>query len=184
MRAAATRCSRGQNVASNNRIEAGAGFSYPVIQGPNGELSIGSDLVYFAYDRNQSHFTYGSGGYFSPQAYTAFNVPVDYRGRSGDFSYRLGATAGYAVFRQEATPVFANNAALQAQLVQRAATIGGTAPLLTVFPAQNQQNFVGGVRADLDYAITPRVNLGAGFRYDKAADWDETRVFIRLQSRF
>ncbi len=174
----------GQNVASNNRIEAGAGFSYPVIQGPNGELSIGSDLVYFAYDRNQSHFTYGSGGYFSPQAYTAFNVPVDYRGRSGDFSYRLGATAGYAVFRQEATPVFANNAALQAQLVQRAATIGGAAPLLTVFPAQNQQNFVGGVRADLDYAITPRVNLGAGFRYDKAADWDETRVFIRLQSRF
>jgi Tfp pilus assembly protein PilF len=174
----------GQNVASNNRIEAGAGFSYPVIQGPNGELSIGSDLVYFAYDRNQSHFTYGSGGYFSPQAYTAFNVPVDYRGRSGDFSYRLGGTAGYAVFRQEATPVFANNPSLQAQLVQRAATIGGAAPLLTVFPAQNQQNFVGGVRADLDYAITPRVNLGAGFRYDKAADWDETRVFIRLQSRF
>jgi Tfp pilus assembly protein PilF len=174
----------GQNVASNNRIEAGAGFAYPVIQGPNGELTIGSDLVYFAYDRNQSHFTYGSGGYFSPQAYTAFNVPVDYRGRSGDFSYRLGATAGYAVFRQEATPVFANNPALQAQLVARAATIGGTAPLLTFFPAQNQQNFVGGLRADLDYAITPRVNLGAGFRYDKAADWDETRVFIRLQSRF
>jgi hypothetical protein len=43
---------------------------------------------------------------------------------------------------------------------------------------------VGGLRADLDYAITPRINLGAGFRYDKAADWDETRVFIRLQSRF
>lgn len=174
----------GQNVASNNRIEAGAGFSYPVIQGANGALSIGSDLVYFAYDRNQSHFTYGSGGYFSPQAYTAFNVPVDYRGRSGDFSYRIGATAGYAVFRQEATPVFANNPALQSQLVARAATIGGTAPLLTSFPSQNQQNFVGGLRADLDYAITPRINLGAGFRYDKAADWDETRVFIRLQSRF
>ncbi len=174
----------GQNVASNNRVEAGAGFSYPVIQGANGDLSVGSDLVYFAYDRNQSHFTYGSGGYFSPQTYTAFNVPVDYRGRSGNFNYRLGATAGYAVFRQEATPVFANNPALQSQLVARAATIGGTAPLLTVFPSQNQQNFVGGLRADLDYAITPRINLGAGFRYDKAADWDETRVFIRLQSRF
>ncbi|MEI6158898.1 MAG: cellulose synthase subunit BcsC-related outer membrane protein [Roseococcus sp.] len=176
----------GQNVPSNNRIEGGAGFSYPVIRGANGELSIGSDLVYFAYDRNQSHFTYGNGGYFSPQAYTAFNVPVYYRVRSGDFSYRLGATAGYAVFRQEATPIFPNDPNLQRQLVARAAALNPTAttPLLTSFPSQNQQNFVGGLRADLDYAITPRINLGAGFRYDKAADWDETRVFIRLQSRF
>jgi len=176
----------GQNVPTNNRIEGGAGFSYPVIRGPNGELSVGTDLVYFAYDRNQSHFTFGSGGYFSPQAYTAFNVPVDYRGRSGDFSYRIGATAGYAVFRQEATPVFANDPNLQRQLVARAAALNPTAttPLLTSFPSQNQQNFVGGLRADLDYAITPRINLGAGFRYDKAADWDETRVFLRLQSRF
>lgn len=172
----------GQNVASNARIEGGAGFSYPVIRGANGDLSVGTDLVYFAYDRNQSQFTYGSGGYFSPQAYTAFNVPVDYRGRSGDFTYRLGATAGYAVFRQEATPYFPNDPALQRQLVARAAT--STTPLLTTFPTQNQQNFVGGLRADMDYAITPRINLGAGFRYDKAADWDETRVFIRLQSRF
>ncbi|UPY37751.1 cellulose synthase subunit BcsC-related outer membrane protein [Sediminicoccus sp. KRV36] len=172
----------GQNVASNARIEGGAGFSYPIIRGASGDLSVGTDLVYFAYDRNQSQFTYGSGGYFSPQAYTAFNVPVDFRGRSGDFTYRLGATAGYAVFRQEATPYFPNDPALQRQLVARAAT--STTPLLTGVPTQNQQNFVGGLRADMDYAITPRINLGAGFRYDKAADWDETRVFIRLQSRF
>jgi Tfp pilus assembly protein PilF len=176
----------GQNVPTNNRIEAGAGFSYPVIRGPNGELSIGTDLVYFAYDRNQSFFTYGSGGYFSPQAYTAFNVPVDYRGRSGNFTYRLGATAGYAVFRQEAAPVFSSDPNLQRQLEARAAALNPTAttPILTSFPSQNQQNFVGGLRADMDYAITPRINLGAGFRYDKAADWDETRVFLRLQSRF
>lgn len=172
----------GQNVASNARIEGGAGFSYPVIRGASGDLSVGTDLVYFAYDRNQSQFTYGSGGYFSPQSYTAFNVPVDFRGRSGDLTYRLGATAGYAVFRQEATPTFPNDPALQRQLVARAAN--STTPLLTGIPSQNQQNFVGGLRADMDYAITPRINLGAGFRYDKAADWDETRVFIRLQSRF
>ena len=172
----------GENVPTNNRLEAGAGFSYPVIRNPNGELSIGTDLVYFAYDRNQSQFTYGSGGYFSPQSYTAFNVPVDYRGRSGDFSYRLGATAGYAVFRQEATPGFPNDPALQRQLVARAAA--STTPLLTGIAARNQQNFVGGLRGDLDYAVTPRINLNAGFRYDKAANWDETRVLLRLQSRF
>ena len=172
----------GENVRSNARIEGGAGFSYPVIRAAAGELSIGTDLVYFAYDRNQSQFTYGSGGYFSPQSYAAFNVPVDYRGRSGDFTYRLGATAGYAVFRQEATPTFANDPALQRQLVARAAS--SATPLLTGLPSQNQQNFVGGLRGEFDYAITPRINLGAAFRYDKAANWDETRVLLRLRSRF
>jgi len=172
----------GQNVPSNARIEGGAGFSYPVIRSANGDLNIGTDLVYFGFDRNQSNFTFGSGGYFSPQTYTAFNVPVDFRGRSGDFTYRLGASAGYAVFRQEATPYFANDPALQRQLVARAAS--SPLPILTSFPTQNQQNFVGGLRADMNYAITQRINLGAGFRYDKAANWDETRIFLRLQSRF
>ena len=172
----------GENVASNSRVEAGAGFSYPIIRNPGGELSVGTDLVYFGYERNQSNFTFGQGGYFSPQSYAAFNVPVDYRGRSGDLSYRLGGTAGYAVFRQEATALFPNDPALQRQLAARAAT--SATPLLTTTPSRNQQNFVGGLRADLDYAVTPRINLGAGFRYDKAANWDETRIFLRLQSRF
>nr|WP_314075656.1 cellulose synthase subunit BcsC-related outer membrane protein [uncultured Roseococcus sp.] len=171
----------GENVANNNRVEGGAGFSYPVISQPGGELRVGADLVYFAYDRNLRFFTLGHGGYYSPQSFAALNVPLDYRGRSGDFSYRLGGTVGYAVWREETTPLFPNNPGLQQAAVARAAT---DPTVITSYNGQSRQNFVGGLRADLDYQVTPGINLAAGFRYDKSANWDETRVLLRLNGRF
>ncbi|MDB5414599.1 MAG: hypothetical protein JWR10_2934 [Rubritepida sp.] len=171
----------GQNTADNNRLEAGAGFAYPVIGTMTEGLSIGTDLVYFGYDRNQRFFTLGNGGYFSPQSFTSVNLPVDYRGRSGDFSYRVGGTVGYAVFREEASVLYPNDPALQRQVQARALA---NSTVLTSFPPQSRQTFVGSLRGDLDYALTPRINLGAVFRYDKSADYDETRVMLRLNSRF
>lgn len=171
----------GDNVASNNRTEAGAGFSYPLITRPDGTLSMGTDLVYFSFDRNLRFFSLGHGGYYSPQSFFAFNVPVDYRGRSGDFSYRLGATAGYAVWRESAAPFFPLDPGLQAQADARAAR---DSTVLSRYPSQSRQNFIANLRADVDYAITPQLNLGASFRYDRSANWDETRVLVRLQGRF
>jgi len=175
----------GNNVASNNRIEGGAGFSYPVIRGPDGELSIGTDLVYFGYDRNLRNFTFGQGGYYSPQSYWALNVPIDYRGRMGDLRYRVGASAGYAVWRESQSNVFPNNPFLQSQLQSQVNARGGpTSTLFAAFPAQSKQNFVGGLRADADYALTPRIDLSAAFRYNLSADWNETSFLMRLRSRF
>ena len=91
----------GDQVASNNRTEAGAGFGYPVYRNGELELTTGVDLVYFGFDRNLRYFTYGQGGYYSPQSYTAINVPIDYRSRIGDLSYRIGGTIGFVNWRED-----------------------------------------------------------------------------------
>jgi tetratricopeptide (TPR) repeat protein len=175
----------GDNVRSNTRIEAGAGLSLPVYRNEAGELTAGLDLVYFGYDQNLRYFTLGHGGYFSPQQYTAVNIPVDWRGRVGDVTYRLGATAGYARYREDRAPYFPNNPDLQSQAVALAAsTAGSTTPVNAFYPGQSQSGFVGGVRAELDWAVTPTLTLGGALRYDKAANFDETRVLMRLQNRF
>jgi len=176
----------GDNVAGNSRVEAGAGVSLPVYKGTDGgELSAGVDLVYFGYDRNLRYFTLGHGGYFSPQQYTALNVPVDYRGRVGDVTYRVGGTVGYANYREDRAPYFPNNPGLQSQAEALAAsTAGTTSPVSAFYAAQSQSGFVGGVRAEVDWAITPTLTLGGAVRYDRAANFDETRLLMRLQSRF
>lgn len=172
----------GDHVPGNNRIEAGAGFSYPVWQQADSNISVGTDLVYFTYDRNLRFFTYGHGGYYSPQSYSAVNVPLDYRGRSGDLSYRLGGTVGWAVWREDSAPLYPNDPTLQG--------IAASNPTVTalypgaMYPGQSRSNFVGGLRGDLDYQLTPSLNLNAGFRYDKSANWDETRAWLRLNGRF
>lgn len=175
----------GDRVASNNRIEGGAGLSIPVWRGDGAELRTGLDLVYLAYERNLRYFTLGHGGYFSPQQYTALNLPVDYRGRNGDLSYRVGATIGYASWREDAAPYFPNDPGLQAQVAALASATAGTANAVNaIYRGQSQAGAVGGVRGDIDYALSENLSIGAGLRYDRATNFDETRFQLRLRNRF
>ncbi|MCO6419965.1 BCSC C-terminal domain-containing protein, partial [Siccirubricoccus sp. KC 17139] len=170
----------GSGVVDNNRIEGGAGMSYAVYRRPDDELTAGLDLVYFAYDRNLRHFTLGHGGYFSPQSYAALNLPVDWRARSGDLSWHLGATLGFASWREDTVDVFPGDPARQGQLVGAAA---GDPTIRTRYAGQSQSGFTGGVRGDVEYALTPQLRLGAALRYDRAADWNEARGTFYLRYR-
>jgi len=171
----------GQHVARNAKIQAGAGFSYPVYKDRDGELTAGLDLIYFNFDNNQRGFTLGQGGYFSPRNFVAFNIPVDYRGKLGNLRYRLGATAGYASFREDASPLFPSDPVLQAR-AEAAARVDPLVP--THNQAQIRNGFIGGVRVDLDYPLSDALTLGGEVRYDKAANWNETRATVRLENRF
>jgi len=171
----------GIHVESNSSVEGGAGASYPVLHGPDGTLSTGVDLVYLAYANNQRGFTVGQGGYFSPQSYTAVNVPIDYRGKIGDFDYHVGVTAGYARFNEANSPLFPLDPQLQSA-AEAAAALNPDVP--TTNQGQNQSGFIGSVRLGLDYAITSNVMLSSDFSFDKAAEWQETRFIIKLRDRF
>ncbi|MBY0337732.1 MAG: BCSC C-terminal domain-containing protein, partial [Acetobacteraceae bacterium] len=171
----------GPGVADNTRIEAGAGFAYPVLRQAGAELTTGVDLVYFGFDRNLRGFTLGQGGYFSPQQYFGVSVPLDYRGRVGDVGWRLGATVGYATYREEGAPIFPTSAALQRQADARAAA---DPTIQARLPQQSRSGFVGGVRGDIDYQLTRDLSLVGSARFDKAPNFDETQVVLRLRNRF
>ena len=171
----------GQNVARNSRREAGTGFSYPVWKQSDGVLSAGLDLVYFAYDNNQRGFTWGQGGYFSPQNYMALNLPVEYHSNVGKLDYKLGGTIGYAHFREGASSLFPTDPALQAQ-IDAASRLNSLIP--TTNQAQIKNEVTRGIRVELNYPLTESLSLLGTARYDKAADYDETRVSIRIQNQF
>lgn len=170
----------GSDVKDNNRIEFGAGGSYAVVRRPDETVNIGADLVYFAYENNLRFFTLGQGGYFSPQSYVALNLPVDWRARSGDWSWRLGGSIGYAVWQEDSSLVFPNDPGLQAQLVAQAASTPG---LQTQYDSQSESGVIGSLRGDLEYALTRDLALGAMLRYDRSANWNEARggVYVRYR---
>jgi Tfp pilus assembly protein PilF len=171
----------GTHVAANSRTEAGAGFSYPVLHDGDTALTAGMNLVYFGYANNQRAFTLGNGGYFSPQSYEAINIPIDYRAKSGRFSYDLGTTFGYAAFKENASPVFPHDPNLQGQLVAAAATN----PLLSATnPSLTRNGFVAGIRVALAYQLTDSLTVSGLLRYDQAPQFDETNVMVRLQQTF
>lgn len=171
----------GQNVRRNNRFEAGAGAQYTVWRLPDEELTIGTDLVYFGYENNQRLFTFGNGGYFSPQSYFAVNIPVDWRARSGNLSWRLGGTVGYQSFRENAAPFFPRDPALQQQLEQQ---LSSDPTARSIQAARSEAGVIGGVRADIEYAISPNLRVGGLLRYDRTANWEEVRGLAFARYRF
>jgi predicted Zn-dependent protease len=170
----------GRNVADNTRIEAGGGVTYAILREPDRELVTGLDLTYYGYDKNLRLFTLGHGGYFSPQTYVGASIPVDYRQRWGDWAFRVGGTAGVAYFREKRSPLFPTDGGLQ-EIAERQA---GTTGVSAFYPSQSATSFIAGARADLEYAITPSLRVGASARYDRSADFNETRALVYARYRF
>lgn len=71
----------GYNVETNTRIEGSGGAYWHAFTAPEyGNLSIGVNFFGMHYANNQDAFTFGMGGYFSPQEYFLANIPFTWVG--------------------------------------------------------------------------------------------------------
>ncbi|WP_163004514.1 cellulose synthase subunit BcsC-related outer membrane protein, partial [Pseudomonas viridiflava] len=59
-------------------------------------------------------FTYGHGGYFSPQSFFAIGIPVMWSQRSERFSYQVKGSVGVQHFKQDGAAYFPDDSAMQA----------------------------------------------------------------------
>ena len=162
---------QGNNVANNWRVEAGIGAYYAVIRQPNQQLTMGVDLRYFSFDKNLSGFTFGQGGYFSPQQNVIGSLQAEYIGRWGDWSLRTIGAVGYQTFRTRSSPLFASNSAMQSQLVNQ---VGGDTTQPTAIAANRASGPTGSIFGNLEYAATPNLRLGVAGRWERVGIYQDT----------
>lgn len=81
----------GKNVADNWRVRWMTGYYYKVINENNRRVTVGLNNMIWHYDKDLSGYTLGEGGYYSPQEYLSFAVPVTWRQRTENWS---GSSAG------------------------------------------------------------------------------------------
>jgi hypothetical protein len=171
---------RGNNVQNNNRVEGGIGAYYALLREQNQQFTMGVDLRYIGFDRNLSGFTFGQGGYFSPQQNVIASLQAEYIARWGDWSLRGIGSVGYQNFRTSSTPVFPTNAALQSQL----ATIASFDPTTgAVNPATRSSGLTGSIFGNVEYAATPNIRLGLAGRFEKVGDYQDTVGLFYLRWR-
>lgn len=170
----------GQNVQSNKRIEASIGAYYNVLRQPHQNLTLAVGAFYMGYDHNLSGFTFGQGGYFSPQQSILGQVQAEYIARWGDWSFRTVGGVGYQNYRTSSSAIFPTNSALQGQLEQAAAF---DSTLATRLPGQRSSGATGSIFANLEYAINPNLRVGAAGRYERVGNWDEGVGFFYLRWR-
>lgn len=82
----------GKNVESNKRILLMDGYYYKIINEDNRRFVIGLTNMVWHYEKNLYGFNLGQGGYYSPDFYLSFTLPINYRRRTSNWSYELGGT--------------------------------------------------------------------------------------------
>jgi cytochrome c-type biogenesis protein CcmH/NrfG len=86
----------GKNTASNERMLLMEGYYYKLINEDNRRLTVGLTNMVWHYNKDQSGYTLGQGGYYSPKRYLSFTLPVNYRQRTNNWSYELGGTVTWS----------------------------------------------------------------------------------------
>jgi tetratricopeptide (TPR) repeat protein len=98
----------GYNVKDNTRIDGNGGAYWRAYTSPEyGNLSVGANFFAMHYDNNQYAFTYGMGGYFSPQGYFLANVPFSWAGHyETNWHYNIMGALGVQAYQEDSTPLW------------------------------------------------------------------------------
>jgi hypothetical protein len=163
----------GFHVAENRRIAGGAGFAFRVGAGELGEISAGATVTGMAFDRNLSLFTWGQGGYFSPQQFLHAGVPVGWKG-GRRFRWEVVAEPGYHWFRQDATAVFPLG-------LPPGASDDAAAHAGDVVPGSRTAGFAFDGRATLGLTITRGLEATATGAWQTAPEYRELRASAGLR---
>lgn len=172
----------GRNVETNYQGLLGTGLFRRHAPAPNQMLTFGVNLTVFGFEDNRRYFTFGHGGYFSPQTFIGATLPLQWQGVSGRLSWTLGAALGFQSFREDGAAYYPDFDALQAALERLADSLADPEPgdpeviLQTGYASQRNSGVAYSFNALTEYRVAPRVTVGGLFAVDNARDFREVQA--------
>ncbi len=105
----------GHHVLTNHRFDGSLGAYWRAKEYPEyGTLNVGANFFAMGYANNELAFTYGQGGYFSPQTYFLANIPLTWTGHYlTRWHYSILGSVGIQAFNNDTTPLFPLDKALE-----------------------------------------------------------------------
>jgi len=168
----------GENVASNNNLQATAGAYVRPFHSDDRELKVGMSLAWMDFSKNLSYFSYGQGGYFSPQNYASVSFPIEFSRKFDDLKVNIGGAAGYQTYSQDKSAYFPADASLQSELESLAAS----GSVKDAYYSGGSKNGIGyNLHAGADYKLNKDVTIGGQLGYDTFGDYNESsaRLYVR-----
>lgn len=165
----------GENVASNTSVNAGAGVYLRPYHDDYRQLQTGLSLSWMNYSKDLSYFTFGQGGYFSPQNYISIAFPVEYSQTFNNWKAKLGGSLGYQSYSQDGSDYFPTNKIWQ-QTLETAAESGFAKEARYNGATQNGMGY--SMRAGLDYNLNKDMIIGGEVGYDTFGSYNESTAGV------
>jgi cellulose synthase operon protein C len=165
----------GLHVPNNERIDGDGGAYWSAWQSPEyGKLVAGMNFFGMHYERNLRYFTYGQGGYFSPDAYMLAAVPITFLGHYGPrWHYRATGSLGLQAFQEDAAPFFPLDAYLQSSEAN------------LIYPQRTSVGANYNLETEAAYAVSEHWFVGAYAAFNNTRDYasDKVGFFLRFLPR-
>lgn len=167
----------GENVADNHRARAMAGYYYKLINEDNRRLTVGANTLWWSYQKDLSGYSLGQGGYYSPQQYISFGLPINYRQRTENWSWELGGTVSWSYAKTKNQRRY--------PLGSLVSTAGLTADERDRSETGSSSTGVGyTLRALIERRLTSHWTLGAAIDIQEAKDYTPSHGMLYLRYSF
>ncbi|HYA65344.1 MAG TPA: cellulose synthase subunit BcsC-related outer membrane protein, partial [Burkholderiaceae bacterium] len=161
----------GRNVLSNPNVQWRNVVDRDWIHRSDFRFSAGAVLSIWHYQYDQDFYSFGHGGYYSPQRYVSLGIPIEVQGRRGALSYDLRAVPAWSWTYVQTAPYYPTDAGLQALAGNPVYTSGtgtGGGP-------------AGSIRADIEYRPAAHWSVGAWLNIDRSAYYAPNQFMIYLR---
>ena len=167
----------GKNVQNNLRLRAMGGVYWRVINEDHSVVSVGVNTLLQRFTHNAGEFTFGHGGYYSPQSYRSISLPVSWAQRVGRWSLSLRAALSRSRSRSDSAPFFPTDAALQA-------AAEALTPSNGITPHYRGGSSSGSGRslaAALESQLQPQWFIGGRLEIERSEDYAPNRALFYLR---
>ena len=171
----------GTNVPTNHNIEANLGGYLRVAHSEHGNLTAGMNVNYQAYGNDQDYFTYGHGGYFSPQSFLSIGFPINYTYQSKRLDIKGSFTPGFQSFLQNQVNLYPTDPAAQGELDALKAQDND---VRNYYDSLSKTGFALAAAGSAYYRITPSTRFGGEVSYNTFGSYDELRAMLGIRQSF
>lgn len=165
----------GENVASNTSVNAGAGVYLRPYHDQYKQLQTGLSVSWMNFSKNLSYYSFGQGGYFSPQNYVSVAIPVDFSQQFDTWKLNLGGSVGYQSYTQDSSDYYPTKSDWQSFL-DTAAEYGFTKE--SRYSGSSKNGIGYNIHAGLDYNINNDMSVGGRVGYDTFGSYNESTAKV------
>ena len=164
----------GRNVQSNDRTQLMGGTYWRVINEDDRLFTVGVNAMLWRFSENAGEYTFGHGGYYSPQRYTSLALPVSFGQRFARLSYTVRAAVSASRSSTAAADYFPTRPDLQAQADALAPQTGTDAH----YGAGTGRGIGRSLSAAFEYQLQPQLFIGGRFEIDRSTDYAPNRALF------
>ncbi|HUD30476.1 MAG TPA: cellulose synthase subunit BcsC-related outer membrane protein, partial [Novosphingobium sp.] len=172
---------RGTNVAKNDGFEANVGGYLRAYRGEHSAVTVGLNVNYQGYDKSQNYFTYGNGGYFSPQSFISVGFPVNYTMQDAQWDVAASFTPGFQSYKEDESPLYPTDLVAQAQLDNLKAL---NDDVRSNYDSLSKTGFALSAQGSLYYKLNPGTRIGGDLSYNTFGSYDEFRSMLGVRQSF